>query len=123
MERHVSLLGVLYLAYHALGLLCGVLIFGLLSGVGLISGDLQAAGVLTLIGTGIGLFLVVVSLPGFIAGVGLLKRQPWARVLALVLGFLNLFNVPIGTALGVYAFWVLMNDECAELFRAPTRSY
>ena len=115
MDRHISILGMLFVIYHALGLLAGLGLFALLSGIGLFSGDVQAAGILTIIGTGLGLFLVVVSLPGFIAGIGLLQRKSWSRILALIVGFLNLFNVPIGTALGVYTIWVLMNPESERL--------
>jgi hypothetical protein len=48
---------------------------------------------------------------GFLAGWGLLQREPWARVVALVLGFISLFNVPFGTAVGVYTLWVLLPSQ------------
>jgi len=32
----------------------------------------------------------------------MLRREPWARIVALVLGFISLFNIPFGTAIGVY---------------------
>jgi hypothetical protein len=38
---------------------------------------------------------------------GLFQRQPWARVLGLVLGILSLLRPPFGTALGIYTLWVL----------------
>ena len=60
--------------------------------------------------------VVVLSLPGIIAGIGLLKLQPWARILAIVISALNLLNVPIGTALGVYGLWVLLQAETERLF-------
>jgi hypothetical protein len=115
MDRHISILGMLFVIYHALGLLAGLGLFALLSGIGLFTGDLQAAGILTIIGTALGLFLVVVSLPGFVAGIGLLQRKSWSRIIALIVGFLNLFNVPIGTALGVYTIWALMNPDAERL--------
>ena len=34
-------------------------------------------------------------------GIYLLKYRPWARILLLVLGFLNLIEIPFGTALGI----------------------
>jgi len=33
-----------------------------------------------------------------------------------VLSILDLFSVPIGTAVGAYSIWVLVRDETAELF-------
>jgi hypothetical protein len=45
---------------------------------------------------------------GFIAGWGLLHREAWGRIIALVLAFISLFNIPFGTAIGVYTMWVLL---------------
>ncbi len=47
MEGHVKLLAFIYIAYHALGVLLALLVFGILSGVGLLSGEWEAAGILT----------------------------------------------------------------------------
>ena len=52
---------------------------------------------------------------GFTAGWGLMHRERWARVLALVLAFLLLFiNIPVGTAVGVYTMWVLLPRESEQ---------
>lgn len=58
----------------------------------------------------IGVF-VLLSLPGIIGGIGLLLRQGWARVVLLVVSFIQLINIPFGTALGIYTIWVLLQDE------------
>lgn len=63
-----------------------------------------------------GLFLVM-SLPCLILGYGLLNLRPWARILGLVLSALNLLNFPIGTAISLYAFWVLLKPETEALFK------
>jgi hypothetical protein len=39
---------------------------------------------------------------------GLYEKQPWARILGIVLGFLVLLRIPFGTALGIYTLWVLL---------------
>jgi hypothetical protein len=44
---------------------------------------------------------------GLLVGIGLLRRERWARPLALVVGVLMLLKVPFGTALGIYTLWVL----------------
>jgi hypothetical protein len=44
---------------------------------------------------------------GLLVGIGLLRRERWARPLALVVGILMLLKVPFGTALGIYTLWVL----------------
>jgi hypothetical protein len=56
---------------------------------------------------------------GFFAGWGLLHREPWARILALVLAFVVMFiNIPLGTAVGVYTMWVLLPRESEEEYDA-----
>ena len=45
---------------------------------------------------------------------GLFERQPWARVLGLVLGIVALLRFPFGTALGIYTLWVLAPEESAR---------
>ncbi|MGA9389290.1 MAG: hypothetical protein WBV69_02485 [Candidatus Sulfotelmatobacter sp.] len=55
---------------------------------------------------------------GFLAGWGLLHHEPWARVVALVPGFIALFHVPLGTAAGVYTLWVLLPTQSQEEYDA-----
>ena len=68
--------------------------------------------------TFIGGLILVKAVAGFFAGWGLLQREPWARVVALILGFLSLFNVPIGTALGIYTLWVLLPTQSDDEYQA-----
>jgi hypothetical protein len=116
MENHVRALGLIYLIYHAIALIIGALVFFLLSGIGILSGDLEAAGILGVIGIGILVIMAVLATPGIIAGFGLLARKNWARILAMILGGLHLLEVPIGTALGVYTLWVLTHEDVTPLF-------
>ena len=45
---------------------------------------------------------------------GLFEREPWARFLGLVLGFLALLRFPFGTALGIYTLWVLLPESSGK---------
>jgi uncharacterized membrane protein (DUF2068 family) len=63
--------------------------------------------------------ILVLSLPTFILGFGLYNLRPWARILGLVLAAIHLLNVPLGTIVSVYAFWVLLNPQTEALFRRP----
>jgi hypothetical protein len=65
--------------------------------------------------------LLIFSAPQIIGGIGLLKMQPWARILVIVLSGLGLLSIPIGTAMGIYGLWVLLNEETVRLFAAPPR--
>ena len=116
MEKHVTVLGILYIAFSALGLLLAVIVFTAVVGGGIISGDSEAMAITGIVGPAVALFFILLSAPGLIGGIYLLKRRPWARILVLVLGFINLIEIPIGTALGIYTIWVLFKNETVELF-------
>jgi hypothetical protein len=97
-----------------------MLAIGTASGiVGLNADSKDAAVALPIIGiagTALVVFLFAISLPGLITGIGLLKMQPWARIAGMVLGVIHLINIPIGTILGIYALWVLLNKDTERLF-------
>lgn len=116
MQKHLDLLGILYLVFSLLGILAAGIVFTVLAGSGILSGEVNVFAITATIGGLIALFLFLISLPGAIGGIGLLRRYSWARTFGLILGALNLFNIPFGTALGLYTFWVLLNDETSALF-------
>lgn len=118
-QQHTTILGWLYIAGHAIFLAVGAFVFVLLTGIGVASGEAEAIKVLGVIGTSVGLLLLVLAIPGLLAGYGLLSRKPWARMLALVVGILGLVNFPLGTAIGLYTFWVLTQPVAADVFAAP----
>ena len=120
MEKHITVLGVLYIALSVLGLLAAIIVFTAVVGGGIISQDPEAMAITAIVGPAVAGFLLIVSAPGLIGGIFLLKRRPWARILVLVLGFLNLIEIPIGTALGIYTIWVLLKNETVELFTPAT---
>lgn len=60
--------------------------------------------------------ILISSLPCLVLGFGLLNFRPWARILGLVLSALLLLNFPFGTAVALYAFWVLLRPEAEALF-------
>ena len=57
-----------------------------------------------------------------LTGRALTTRRPAARIWALALAVPNLLIVPFGTALSIYAFWVLLNDEARREFGRPPRT-
>lgn len=57
------------------------------------------------------ILVIFMTIPSLVAGIGLLARQRWAMVLALVLGCFKLFSFPIGTAIGIYTIWVYSEDQ------------
>jgi hypothetical protein len=120
METHVKVLGWLYIISGILGLLTAAIVVLAVFGGGLISGDRTAITVTGIVAAVIGGLIMIVSAPGIIAGIGLLSHQAWARILALVLGILNLPGFPVGTLLGIYTLWVLLDSETSLLFNRPS---
>ncbi len=119
-EKHIAILGILHIARGAIVLLVGVMGFGFFAGIGALSGDTTAMGILGLLGTLAVVFMGVIALPSILAGIGLVQRREWGRILALVVGVLSLIDIPFGTALGVYTIWVLMDEGINKVFSGGT---
>ena len=101
-------------------------LFVLLPGIGVASGDAEAIMVLGIVATSLSVLLCLLALPGILAGIGLLMRKNWGRILAIVVGILNLVNFPIGTVIGVYTLWVLLQNSATTYFEhqpMPLRTY
>lgn len=116
MKKHVTVAGALRIGMGVLGLLIAAFVFIAIVGGGLISGDRDAIAITSVVGTVIGGFFGLISLPNIIAGWGLIRFKPWARILTLILAALDLVNVPVGTLLGIYTIWVILQDETEKLF-------
>jgi hypothetical protein len=118
MEKHVSLIGILWIVWGALGVFGALIIWGLLFGLSFIPRmGPEAPSILRWVGIGMGLFIGILAVPKILAGVGLLRMSEWGRVLTLVLSFLSLLEVPLGTALAIYSMIILMKNETIQLFR------
>jgi len=62
----------------------------------------------------LGIFLGFFGVLHLVLAWGLFEREPWARFLGLVLGFLALIRFPLGTALGIYTLWVLLPEPSGK---------
>ena len=116
LQQHVTILGWLLIAANAIFLLVGLCSLVFLVSIGFISADPTAMNVLGIIGIVAVLFFGGLALPGILAGYGLLKRARWGQILAIIVAFLSLVNVPLGTALGIYALFVLLQNSASDYF-------
>ncbi|RJP25802.1 MAG: hypothetical protein C4527_16515 [Candidatus Omnitrophota bacterium] len=124
MDQHVRIVGVLHIIAGAFGILIGIIVLFVMGGVAFIVGVSAETGgseiaipILMAIGVIFAGFAMITSIPGILAGLGLLKRQSWARFLAIFISILYIpLHVPLGTALGVYSLWVLFSKETELLF-------
>lgn len=129
MQTHVKVLGVVYLAVGACMLLGAVflaLTMGSVAGIVGATAEPQDAAiaipVLGLAGTALVAMLGIFALPSLITGYGLLYFKPWSRIAGIVLSAVSLINVPLGTVVGAYGLWVLLNKETERLFSTTPTS-
>jgi len=116
MEKHVTVVAAINIGFGFLGLFIGLITFVAVTGGGIISGDPEAIAITSIVGTVVAGFFLITSLPEIIGGFGLLKKKEWARVLIIIVACLDLLFIPIGTIIGIYELWVLLQDETIQLF-------
>jgi hypothetical protein len=125
MDTHVKVVAWLWIISGALGII-GALCFGASTvGGGLISQDETAILVTSIVSLACGSFIFLESVIEIIAGIGLFKYRSWARILAIILGILNLFAFPLvlPLLLGIYTLWVMFNKETQLLFASEPDSF
>jgi len=115
---HVKILGWLHLVFGALGLLSAFAIMGGSVIGGMFTGSLTGMIGVGMVGTFAAILVAAYAIPGLLAGYGLLRFAPWARILTIVLAVFELIRFPFGTCLGVYSLWVLLTADGAALFRS-----
>ena len=120
MKEHLTVVGVLQIGWGILGMIAACAVLAGTVGPGaialMVEGDALPLGILSIIGGSIATFVLVLSVPEIIGGIGILKHKPWARYLVMILAALDLVKVPIGTIFGAYTLWVLVQDKTAEWF-------
>ena len=124
MRSHVDFVGVLFIVWGLLTTLVGVSTLAL--GIGAVAliesasrgggGGQFAAGLTAAVFTALAIIAILWGAAHVIVGVPLRRHRPWSRLLALTLGSVDLLLLPYGTALGVYALYVLLNEKGKALF-------
>ena len=114
----------LQLVWGAVGVLLGASTLMLAAGAAAIGwttqGDEVAAGITAVAFLVCAILLLAAGAANAWAGNALKRRQPKGRLVTLVLAVPNLFVLPFGTALGIYAFWVLLHNETRAKFEPRT---
>ena len=122
MERHATILAILTAIWGALAVLVGVsMLFLAVGPVAILSGPQGdgvgfAAGFMAAVFALCGLFALAWGGTHLWAATLIRRRQALGRLLGLGLALVNLLILPFGTALGIYALWVLLTNEGRRLF-------
>lgn len=123
MLSHVDFIGLLFIVWGLLTTLVGLSTLAL--GVGAVAliasgtpggGGQMAAGLTAFAFGALAVIAMLWGIAHVAVGMPLRRRKPWARLAALMLGSIDLVLLPYGTALGVYALWVLLNERGKRLF-------
>src|SRR5919197_1995178 len=123
-SSHIDFVAVLFIIWGLLTALVGVSTLALgVAAVALITsagrgggGGQVAAGLTAAAFTTLAFIAIVWGVAHVIVGLPLRRRQPWARLAALMLGSVDLLLLPYGTALGAYALWVLLSEQGKAIF-------
>jgi hypothetical protein len=122
MTTHVKVIAVLFIVCGALFVLAAFfssIFFTVLAGLIGASGEEGAplgAAVLGLVSIAVSAALLLFGAPAVVAGYGLLKFRPWARILAIILAAIALTKIPFGTLFGIYALVILFRRDTEALF-------
>ena len=118
MESHKKALGILFVALGSVQLIVMLflnLFFNTIFTFALSQAEPKDAQVLELVLSVVRyipvLVIIFLALPALVAGIGLLARQKWSMILALIIGCLNIFSFPVGTAIGIYTIWVYAEEH------------
>jgi hypothetical protein len=124
MLSHVDFVGVLFIVWGLLTTLVGVSTLAL--GIGAVAmiasasrgsgGGQFAAGLTAAAFTALAVIAMLWGAAHVVVGVPLRRHKPWARLIALMLGSIDLLLLPYGTALGIYTLWVLLDEKGKALF-------
>ena len=122
MRSHLHLLSVLQLTWGAIMLMLGVSTALLAVGaaaVGWTSRGAEISAAVTWFAFAVfAAALLIGGVANSWAGRALRRLQPVGRTVTLGLAVPNLFVLPFGTALGIYALWVLLHNETRTFFEA-----
>ena len=118
MATHIDFVAALFIVWGVLTALIGLSMMAL--GIGAVAiiasanrtGSTQvAAGLTAATFATLAVIAIVWGTAHVLVGVPLRRRRPWARLLALMLGAVDVLLLPYGTAVGCYAMWALLDGE------------
>jgi uncharacterized protein YqgC (DUF456 family) len=123
-SRHVAFLSRLLLIWSAFNAIVGVAVLAFAvaaASLALTSGAERpgtevAAGVTAATLSVLALSALCWAGVHYVCARGLRRHRAWARMLGLVLGLFNLPLLPLGTGLGGYALWVLLQEDTRQRF-------
>ena len=129
-ETHLAIVGWLQIVNAAIGIVVGGFMAAVIVGAGAFAAGLMQGdgavneGTLVMrfmltVAAALGGLMIILAVPGLVAGIGLLKRASWSRVMTMVLAAFELVLFPLGTVLAAYTVFVLSQQAAVDAFGTP----
>jgi hypothetical protein len=122
MDKHFSILAVLHIAYACLMLFAAAIVLTASIGGGELAEDfarnVDVGGLTRGAGVAVSGLIAMLSIPSLAGGIGMMTGKAWARTLLMIGAAVALFSFPLGTALGAYTFWAVLQTESGAMLRS-----
>jgi hypothetical protein len=121
MKKHVTVVGAIQIGAGILGLIGALTVFFALNfAKGMVGDDDVPTVVLGFLSISLPILLGFMATLSLVGGIALLSFKSWARILVMIVSVMGCFFIPIGTLIGVYSIWTLMQDDTIKLFKPQT---
>lgn len=121
MENHVTLVAVINIAFGFLELIIAIIVLAGIIAASFVTEKTEPHNIMPFAGSAVFFLLIFTSIPEIIGGFGLLKRKAWARILILVIAVTDLLWIPLGTVIGIYELWTMLQEDTRRLFITPDK--
>lgn len=117
MDRHIIVVAALHIGLSIIGLFFMLIAYVVILGPGgryyIEPEGMMILSLLLPLLTG---FVGLIFIGSLVGGIGLMLHKNWARILILIIASMDLINIPFGTAVAIYTFWVLLQQDSIKLF-------
>ena len=118
MKQHVTVVGAIQIGAGILGLIGALTVFFALNfAKGMVGDDDVPTVVLGFLSISLPILIGFMATLSLVGGIALLSFKSWARILVMIVSVIGCLFIPIGTLVGVYSIWTLMQDDTIKLFK------
>jgi hypothetical protein len=118
MKKHVTVVGAVQIGAGILGFIMALTVFFALNfAKGMVGDDDVPTVVLSFLSISLPILIGFMATLSLVGGIALLSYKSWARILVMIVSVIGCLFIPIGTLVGVYSIWTLMQDDTIKLFK------
>ena len=91
---------------------------GALIGTSGSQGAVAGGAIFGVVGLVVAIFMAALGVVHIITAKGVADKKNWAKIVGIIIGILDIPNIPIGTILGIFILIGLIGDEADSWFKA-----